>query len=80
MLDAGNIKTKNPTWTLDTKFYGPLPVPQVGTQTCTLDIGDRSNIFPVFHVSILGPYRKSVGADQQQNRPPPKDIKVEIEY
>lgn len=80
ILDAQNIKSKRPTCKLAPKSYGPFPVLRVGTSTCTMDLAARWNIFPVFHVSLLEPYCRSVRPSRKQERPPPEDIEGELEY
>ena len=52
----------------------------MGTRSCTLDLGNRWRIHPVFYVSLLEPYRASVRDDRCQEPPPPEEIEGELEW
>lgn len=63
MLDGRNIKTKKPSKKLDFKLLGPFRVERAisghaGSVTaCQLSLPQSWKIHPVFHVSLLEPYR-----------------------
>lgn len=80
MLDATNIKRKYLAIMLARNSYRPFPIKQIGTRTCTLDRGNWGKIFPVLHVSLLAPDRKSICAVKRQDLPPLDDIESELEY
>jgi len=61
MLNAKNICTKRPSKKLNTKLYGPFKLLEKrGNRAFKLEISPRWKIHPVFHVSLLEPYRTSV--------------------
>ena len=60
MLNAKNIRTKRPTKKLSPKLYGPFTVlERKGNRAYKLEISPQWKIHPVFHVSLLEPYRIS---------------------
>ena len=60
MLNAKNIRTKRPSKKLAPKLYGPFKIlEQRGELAYKLEISDQWKIHPVFHVSLLEPYRTS---------------------
>lgn len=80
MLDPRNIKTTCPTRKLAPKSPGLLTITRVGTRTCTMHLGAWCNIFHVIHISLLGLYRKSVGANQKHDRPPVDNMEEDLGY
>ena len=82
MLNAKNIRTKRPMKKLSTKLYGPFKVLEVkkGEQAFKLEISPRWKIHPLFHVSLLEPYRASVRAEREQPPRAPEDIEGELEW
>jgi len=60
MLNARNIRTKGPSKKLSPKLYGPFKVlERKGSRAYKLEISPGWKIHPVFHVSLLEPYRAS---------------------
>jgi len=60
MLNAKNIKSKRPTRKFTPRFYGPVKVlEKKGNRVLKLDIPAHWKIHPVFHVSLLKPYKVS---------------------
>ena len=58
MLDRRNIQTKRPMNKLDHKKIGPFKVKKtVGKRAYQLELPPQMKIHPVFHVSLLEPYR-----------------------
>ena len=71
MLNAKNIRTKHLTKKLSSRPYGPFKVLEKrGKRAFKLDISPRRKIHPVFHVSLLEPYKVS---DRPNREPPPRE-------
>jgi len=71
MLNAKNIRTKRPSKKLSTKLYGPFKVlEKKGSRAYKLEISPQWKVHPVFHVSLLEPYRASNRPNREQ---PPRD-------
>ena len=71
MLNAKKIGTKRPSKKLSPKLYGPFKVfEKQGSRAYKLEISPGWKIHPVFHVSLLGPYRASNRPNCKQ---PPRD-------
>jgi transposase InsO family protein len=69
-LDARNISTKRPKKKLDYKYFGPYKVlEQIGTQAYKLDLPPSLAIHPVFHVSLLEPFRPDEQFRRKQATP-----------
>ena len=72
MLNANNIQTKRPTRKLSPRLYGPYKVLEKrGNRAFKLDISPRWKIHPVFHVSLLEPYKVS---DRPNRKHPPREL------
>ncbi len=68
-LSAKNIRTTRPCKKLDYKRHGPFKILQaVGKQAYRLDLPKTMRIYPVFHVSLLEPYK---GSNDGAEPPPP---------
>ena len=82
MLNAENIRTKRPTKMLSPKLHGPSKVLEVkkGERAFKLKISPRWTIHPVFHVSLLEPYRASIRTEREQAPRAPKDIEGDLEW
>ena len=60
MLNAKNIKSEGPTRKFTPRLSGPFKVlEKKGNRVFKLDIPARWKIHPVFHVSLLEPYKVS---------------------
>jgi len=81
MLNAKNIRTKRPSKKLSPKLYGPFKIlEQRGNRAFKLEISPRWKIHPVFHVSLLEPYRISVRDEREQPPREPEDIDGDLEW
>ena len=57
-LSGRNIRTARPSKKLDYKYYGPYRiVDAIGEQAYRLSLPEGTKIHPVFHVSLLEPYK-----------------------
>jgi len=81
MLNAKNIRTKRPAKKLSPKLYGPFKVfEKKGNRAYKLEISPRWKIHPVFHVSILEPYRTSNRPNHEQPTRDPEEIEGDLEW
>ena len=81
MLNAKNIRTKPPSKKLSPKLYGPFKViERKGNRAYKLQISPSWKIPPVFHVSLLEPYRSSNQANREQPPREPEDIVGDLEW
>jgi len=59
MLNCKNLRTKRPMEKLDNKMFGPFVVKRkVGSRAYEIELPERWDIHPVFHVSLLEPYHE----------------------
>jgi len=80
MLNAKNIRTKRPSKKLSPKLYGPFKVlEKKGSRVYKLEISPRWKIHPVFHVSLLEPYRTSNRPNREQPLRDPEEIEGDLE-
>jgi len=71
MLHAKNVRAKRPLKKLSPKLHGLFKVlEKKGSRAHKLEISPRWKIHPVFHVSLLEPYRASNRPNREQ---PPRD-------
>ena len=81
MLNAKNICTKRPAKKLCPKHYGPFKVlERRGNRAFKLEISPRWKIHPIFHVSLLEPYRHSVRPGREQPPREPEEINCNLEW
>ena len=81
MLNARNIRTKRTTKNLSPRLYGPFKVLQErGHRAFKLDISPRWIIHPVFHVSLLDPYKVSDRPNREHPRREPEDVEGDMEW
>jgi len=81
MLSAKNIKSKRPTRKFTPQFYGPFKVFETkGNRALKLDIPARGKIHPVFHVSLLEPYKVSDQPHREHPPREPEDVKGDLEW
>ena len=72
MLNAKNIRTKRTAKKLSPKLYSPFKVLENrGNRAFKLEISPRWKIHPIFHVSLLEPYRHSLRPGREQ---PPREL------
>ena len=80
-LMSSNIRTQCPSKKLDWKRLGPYPiVEKIGTQAYRLQLPPSLKVHPVFHVSLLDPYKESEIPGRTQPPPPPIVIEDQFEY
>jgi hypothetical protein len=77
-----HIRTTRPSDKLDSKKLGPFKiVEQVGTRSFRLELPQSmSRLHPVFHVSLLEPFRANDIPGRVAPPPPPIEIDGEAEY
>ena len=81
ILNAKIIRTKCPTKKLSPRLYVPFKVLKKGGNTAfKLDISPRWKIHPVFHVSLLEPYKVSYRLTREQPPREPEDIEGDMEW
>jgi transposase InsO family protein len=80
-LNSKNIKTRRPCKKLDHKFFGPFEIEKIlGPNVFRLKLPKNMKIHPVFHVSLLKPYKLSKIQGREQLPPPPVEVEGEEEY
>jgi len=81
MLNATNICTKRPSKKLSPKRYGPFKVlEKKGSRAYKLEISPRWKIHPMFHVSLLEPYRATTRPNREQPSRDPEEIEGDLEW
>jgi len=82
MSNARTIRTKRPTKKLSPRMHGPFKVLEVkkGERAFKLEISPRWKIHPIFHVSLLEPYRASAREGREQPPRVPEDIEGDLEW
>ena len=79
-----NIRTTRPSQKLDAKRMGPFQILDIvgdGRLAYRLELPERmKKVHPVFHVSLLEPYRENRWEGRVQPPPPPDEIEGELEY
>src|SRR6266702_1857474 len=80
-LDARNLKMMHPTFKLAPKRYGPFPITKtISVTTYALKLPPQWHIHPVFHASLLMPYKETPIHGMNFPEPPPDLIKGEPEW
>jgi len=81
MLNAKNIRSKIPSKKLAPKLYGPFTIlEQRGELAYKLELSERWNIHPIFHVSLLELYRTSIRLAREQPPMEPEEIDGDLEW
>ena len=76
-----NIKTKRPCDKLDYRRLGPFVIQQqINPVAFCLELPTSMKIHPVFHVSLLEPYRESSFPGRVQQPPPSIEVENHEEY
>jgi len=72
MLNCKNLCTKRPIEKLDHKMLGPFVVlPKIGSRAYEIELQERWEIYPVFHVGLLEPYSEDPNGRPQKEIPKP---------
>ncbi len=80
-LDARNLKMMHPTFKLAPKRYGPFPITKtISVTTYALKLPPQWHIHPVFHASLLMPYKETPIHGMNFPEPPPDLIEGETEW
>ena len=80
-LLSSNIRTERPSKKLDWKRLGPFTITErIGLQAYRLNLPQSMKIHPVFHISLLEPYKPSTIPGRFQDPPPPVVINDEYEW
>jgi len=81
MLNRKNLRTKRPMEKLDHKMFGGFVVKRkVGSRAYEVELPERWDIHPVFHVSLLEPYRDDPVGRPQKMIPTPDIVDNEPGY
>ena len=81
MLNRKNLRTKRPMEKLDHKIFGPFGVKRkAGSRAYEVELPERWDIHPVFHVSLLEPYREDPVGRPQKIIPTPDIVDNEPSY
>jgi len=81
MLNRKNLRTKRPIDKLDHRMFGPFVVKRkVGSRAYEVELPERWDIHPVFHVSLLEPYREDPVGRPQKIIPTPDIVDNEPSY
>ena len=78
-----NIKTSRPSQKLDVKRLGPFKILEVvgeSQMAFKLELPPQMRIHPVFHASLLEPYKANTLPGRIQPAPPPILVESELEY
>jgi len=83
-LNRRNIETTRPSQKLDQKRLGPFEIMNVigeSKAAFKLRLPPHWRIHPIFHASLLDPYRvNKIGGREQPLSPPPDIVNGELEY
>jgi hypothetical protein len=80
-LLSRNIHTERPSKKLDWKRLGPYSITErIGTQAYRLQLPSSMRIHPVFHVSLLEPYKPNLIPERIRPPPPPVVIQDNEEF
>ena len=81
MLKGKNIRTKRLTKKLSPGLYGQFKVLEKrGNRAFKLDILPRWKIHPVFHMSLLEPYKVSARSNREQPPREPQEVESDMEW
>src|SRR5713101_7336623 len=80
-LEGKNLRTSFPSYKLTPRRHGPFTITSIiqGT-SCRLDLPPSWKIHPVFHASLLSPYRETSAHGPNFTRPPPELIDGDAHY
>jgi hypothetical protein len=80
-LEGKNLKTQYPSAKLAPKQYGPFKMDkEIGLGSYQLELPKHLKIHPVFHASLLTPYKETNAHGPNFRRPPPDIIERKEEF
>jgi hypothetical protein len=80
-LEGKNLKTQYPSAKLAPKRYGPFKIDkEIGLGSYQLELPKHMKIHPVFHASLLTPYKETDAHGPNFRRPPPDIIERKEEF
>jgi len=74
LLEATNLQTTHPKAKLAPRRYGPFKVLWASPTNCKLELPPQMRIHPVFHNSLLKPYKETMAHGPNFARPPPEIV------
>ena len=74
LLEATNLQTTHPKAKLAPRRYGPFKVLWASPTNCKLELPPQMRIHPVFHNSLLKPYKETTAHGPNFARPPPEIV------
>jgi len=74
LLKATNLQTTHPKAKLAPRRYGPFKVLWASPTNCKLELPPQMRIHPVFHNSLLKPYKETTAHGPNFTRPPPEIV------
>lgn len=80
-LSSKHIKSQRPTGKLDYKRLGPFAIIEtIGTRAYKLALPHNMRVHPVFHASLLEPFKEDQIAGRQAKELPPIVVDEHEEY
>jgi len=81
ILNRKNVRTKRHMEKLDHKMWGPFDVlHKIGSRAYQIELQDRWEMYFVFHVGLLEPYREDPNGRPQKEIPTPDIVDNEPSY
>jgi len=81
MLNSKTLRTKRPMEKLEHKMLGTFVVlRKIGSRAYEMELPDRCEIYPVFNVGLLEPYREDPNGRPQKGIPTPDIVDNEPSY
>jgi len=74
LLEATNLQTTHPKAKLVPQHYRPFKVLWASPTNCKLELPPQMRIHPVFHNSLLKPYKETMAHGPNFTRPPPEIV------
>jgi hypothetical protein len=79
-LEGTNIQTTHPKAKLAPRRHGPFKVTKAWTVTSRLELPKGWRIHPVFHNSLLRPYKETPAHGPNYDKPPPEIVEGETDH
>jgi len=74
LLEATNLQTTHPKAKLAPRCYGPFKVLWASPTNCKLELPSQMRIHPIFHNSLLKPYKETTAHGPNFARPLPEIV------